>query len=287
MIPYVPNAVLEASLRKEEIVESLREAELQESLRREEFLNDSYSSSRKTQQQQQQQQHNLSTRNNCWRDELETSLRIEDQLSRPPTYKTDSDINRKMKLNEKSKKNEAVAMETNDALDKKALIYNFHKQVTLSMNSTVDDDGGDNGGEEEDGSYEMERRHSDPMQKHNNYLPPVQKSEQSECSEKGSVLSFSCEENSLNICNTFWRPSLTFNSHQYGDAVLDFGALWPSEETLGNLMQEVYQATPLRKCVLDVCKLALRCGPVRLLKVLVESRIIGECNHHHLHHHIY
>ncbi|XP_064646127.1 uncharacterized protein LOC135499321 [Lineus longissimus] len=77
------------------------------------------------------------------------------------------------------------------------------------------------------------------------------------------------------ICNTFWRPHLTFNPYKHGDDVVEFGSLWPDQNTLKSLLVEAYQATSLRRSVLDICKLVVRCGPVRVLETLVNSRIIS------------
>jgi hypothetical protein len=78
------------------------------------------------------------------------------------------------------------------------------------------------------------------------------------------------------ICNTFWRPQLTFNPYIHGDEVVDFGSLWPDQNMLKGLLEEAYQATSLRRSVLDICKLVLRCGPMRVLQTLVTLRIIGK-----------
>ncbi|CAH1249192.1 ANK2 [Branchiostoma lanceolatum] len=77
------------------------------------------------------------------------------------------------------------------------------------------------------------------------------------------------------ICNTFWRPRLTFHSFQHGRSLVDFGSLWPDGDHLRILVGEIHTNTSLQGAVLYLCKLVLRCGPVRVLKALVEQKIIG------------
>ncbi|CAH1788028.1 unnamed protein product [Owenia fusiformis] len=82
-------------------------------------------------------------------------------------------------------------------------------------------------------------------------------------------------DSTLSVCNTFWRPALTFSPYKYGDMVLEFGDIWPDDSTLPGLMKEAFQMTALRRSVLEICKLVLRCGPLRVLKLLLEQRVIG------------
>ncbi len=78
------------------------------------------------------------------------------------------------------------------------------------------------------------------------------------------------------ICNTFWRPSLSFNAYKYGDPLVDFGSLWPDDVTLRALLVEGYQAIELRKSIIQLCLLVLRCGPLRVLQCMLELRLIGK-----------
>ncbi|XP_070570827.1 putative ankyrin repeat protein RF_0381 isoform X2 [Ptychodera flava] len=79
----------------------------------------------------------------------------------------------------------------------------------------------------------------------------------------------------VNICNTFWRPNLTFHPHHYGGILVAFESLWPNGEDLRVLVRDVFAQSALREAVIECAKLVLRCGPVRVLKELLRCRIIG------------
>ncbi|XP_077869065.1 uncharacterized protein LOC144360023 isoform X2 [Saccoglossus kowalevskii] len=80
----------------------------------------------------------------------------------------------------------------------------------------------------------------------------------------------------VNICNTFWRPSLTFHPYKHGSQTLvEFGSLWPEGEDLQVLVRDVFAQSALREAVIECAKLVLRCGPLRVLKELLRCRIIG------------
>lgn len=77
------------------------------------------------------------------------------------------------------------------------------------------------------------------------------------------------------IANIFWRPSLTFHPYQYGDKPICFHELWLRGNRLRNLLLESVFSTDLRQSVLDFCLFVLRCGPVDVLKILIDGKIIG------------
>ena len=79
----------------------------------------------------------------------------------------------------------------------------------------------------------------------------------------------------LNICNVFWRPKLACHPFQFGDQLVSFGELWPGEDRLAPLVS-CFMGPEMQDAVIDCCMLALRCGPVRVLKQLVEQKIIGK-----------
>ncbi|XP_074651870.1 uncharacterized protein LOC141906456 isoform X2 [Tubulanus polymorphus] len=89
------------------------------------------------------------------------------------------------------------------------------------------------------------------------------------------LLDHHSEESASAICNTFWRPSLTFNTYSHGDDLIKFTSLWPKENVLPALLLEAYHSTSLRKSILEISKLVIRCGPVSVLKSLLDLHIIG------------
>lgn len=76
--------------------------------------------------------------------------------------------------------------------------------------------------------------------------------------------------------NIFWTPSLSFHPYQHGDKLVEFSDLWPSMVELQEHFQNSgIQHTILRDlAVLDLCKLAITCGPVRLLRCLIELQLV-------------
>lgn len=54
-----------------------------------------------------------------------------------------------------------------------------------------------------------------------------------------------------NVANTFWRPSLSFNTHKYGDPLVDFGSLW-AEGKFSNFVSSQAQDYKLK---FEQCKL--------------------------------
>ena len=79
----------------------------------------------------------------------------------------------------------------------------------------------------------------------------------------------------VNICNLFWKASLTFHSYTYGDALVNFESLWLSKKDMPSLLVEVCQ-TSLRKSILDLCQLVLYCGPTHVLRILLGENILGK-----------
>ncbi|XP_072034859.1 uncharacterized protein [Amphiura filiformis] len=78
----------------------------------------------------------------------------------------------------------------------------------------------------------------------------------------------------LNICNVFWRPNLACHPFEYGDTLVSFGELWPAEDRLAPLVS-CFVGPEMQDAVVDCCILVLRCGPVRVLKQLLDQKIIG------------
>ncbi|XP_067685629.1 serine/threonine-protein phosphatase 6 regulatory ankyrin repeat subunit B-like isoform X2 [Haliotis asinina] len=73
----------------------------------------------------------------------------------------------------------------------------------------------------------------------------------------------------------FWSPELSFHPYKHGDALVDFPSLWLKEKELRNhLKNPGIQLTMLRGAVLDLCKLAVTCGPVHLLRCLIDLSLI-------------
>lgn len=95
-------------------------------------------------------------------------------------------------------------------------------------------------------------------------------------SSQSNLLHYSEKDNHRNICMTFWKPQLSFSPYKYGDKLVEYNSLWPSEQSLKKTMSEVCHDTVLRRAVLDMCKMSLRCGPVRLLKALLALKLVSK-----------
>ncbi|XP_014664203.1 PREDICTED: uncharacterized protein LOC106806702 [Priapulus caudatus] len=76
------------------------------------------------------------------------------------------------------------------------------------------------------------------------------------------------------IANIFWRSSLSFHAYMHGDPRVCFQDLWPKGNKLTPLLLESVFSTDLRQSVLDLCLLVLRCGPVDVLKILIDGKIL-------------
>ena len=93
---------------------------------------------------------------------------------------------------------------------------------------------------------------------------------------EGASQAAAYEESHTNICNVFWKSSLTFHPYKYGDVCVDFGSLWPEGSQLASLLLETYTAFGLKNSTQDLVTLVLRCGPLRVLKMMVQMRLIGQ-----------
>lgn len=78
------------------------------------------------------------------------------------------------------------------------------------------------------------------------------------------------------IANIFWRASLSFHPFKCSDCPATFVSLWPQGDSLQTLLLECVISTDLRKSVVDIALLALKCGPVKVLQTLVDGKIIGK-----------
>ncbi len=75
--------------------------------------------------------------------------------------------------------------------------------------------------------------------------------------------------------NIFWSPGMSFHPYKHGDKIIEFSSLWPKEVDLKNhLKNSGIQLTILRGAVLDLCKLSITCGPVHLLRCLIDLSLI-------------
>ena len=91
----------------------------------------------------------------------------------------------------------------------------------------------------------------------------------------------SANEKHYNICNTFWRPSLSMNSYVHGDAQLEYTSLWQSETLLMNWLRDAMQNTILKTAILELALLSVIAGPLHLLKCLINLKLVSKykmCN---------
>ena len=84
-------------------------------------------------------------------------------------------------------------------------------------------------------------------------------------------------DTNITICTVFWKLSLTMNQFRCGDRPVDFGSLWPDRQDLQVLLLEAaYNRTPVHACIPDLTRIALRCGPLRVLKALIDLNLISK-----------
>ncbi|XP_023931037.1 ankyrin-1 isoform X1 [Lingula anatina] len=77
------------------------------------------------------------------------------------------------------------------------------------------------------------------------------------------------------ICNAFWRPYLSFNPFKYGDThLVEFSSIWGDENSLREGVTVVFQEWMMQNALIEMCKLVLRSGPLRMLKVLIENKYV-------------
>ncbi|KAJ8320393.1 hypothetical protein KUTeg_001980 [Tegillarca granosa] len=84
----------------------------------------------------------------------------------------------------------------------------------------------------------------------------------------------------LNICNTFWRPSLSMNQYIHGDPAVEFDTLWPDNSSLKDLLQDGIQNTALRAAISDMTYISVICGPpymIKCYKFLDKCYFMGKC----------
>ncbi|XP_063958150.1 uncharacterized protein LOC129262178 isoform X2 [Lytechinus pictus] len=74
------------------------------------------------------------------------------------------------------------------------------------------------------------------------------------------------------LANIFWRAKLSCHPFFVGDPLVTFGDLWP-EDVKGLI--SCFKGAELQDSVVACCKLVLRCGPIRVLRELLDQRIIN------------
>ena len=89
-------------------------------------------------------------------------------------------------------------------------------------------------------------------------------------------IAFSTEDAYGKICTIFWKSGLTFHPYRNGERLVDFGSLFPSEKEIRLILFDAYRDVGLRKLLKEICTVAVLCGPVHLLKALVELKLIGK-----------
>lgn len=100
----------------------------------------------------------------------------------------------------------------------------------------------------------------------------------SACSCYGDLYSpaLPVEESHVNICNIFWKSSLTFHPYRHGKPLVDFGSLWPDGNGLALLLLETYAAFGVNKSCQDLLLLVIRCGPIRVMKMMIQMSLVGK-----------
>ncbi|KAK3598963.1 hypothetical protein CHS0354_024634 [Potamilus streckersoni] len=83
-----------------------------------------------------------------------------------------------------------------------------------------------------------------------------------------------CNEKHVTICNTFWKPFLAFSEYKHGQKLIQFKDLWPNERIISDLLKLGIENAVLRDSIPDLCLLAVVCGPVDLLKALLNMSLI-------------
>jgi hypothetical protein len=95
------------------------------------------------------------------------------------------------------------------------------------------------GGNHEDGSQcSCSKFHHHTFQGHTFFLPPeIPDKSESELLFSSKFEFLEANQRHLNVCNTFWRPSLSLNQQNYANRrtcykyLVDFESLWPEENT--------------------------------------------------------
>ncbi|XP_030829986.1 serine/threonine-protein phosphatase 6 regulatory ankyrin repeat subunit B isoform X3 [Strongylocentrotus purpuratus] len=74
------------------------------------------------------------------------------------------------------------------------------------------------------------------------------------------------------LANIFWRAKLSCHRFHVGNPLVTFSDLWPEE--VKDLIS-CFKDPELQDSVVTCCKLVLRCGPIRVLRELLDQRIIN------------
>lgn len=75
------------------------------------------------------------------------------------------------------------------------------------------------------------------------------------------------------LANIFWRAKLSCHPFHVGNPLVTFSDLWPEE--VKDLIS-CFKEPELQDSVVTCCKLVLRCGPIRVLRELLDQRIISK-----------
>lgn len=75
------------------------------------------------------------------------------------------------------------------------------------------------------------------------------------------------------LATAFWGAQLRFNSFRFGNSLVDFDSLWPSGEELRRAVED-FRRSELEYCVLDCCLLTVMCGPVRVLRAMLQAKVV-------------
>jgi hypothetical protein len=140
------------------------------------------------------------------------------------------------------------------------------------------------GGNHEDGSQcSCSKFHHHTFQGHTFFLPPeIPDKSESELLFSSKFEFLEANQRHLNVCNTFWRPSLSLNQQNYANRrtcykyLVDFESLWPEENSLRSLLTDGIQNTALHDAISELALLAVVCGPVHLLESLINLSLVSK-----------
>lgn len=92
--------------------------------------------------------------------------------------------------------------------------------------------------------------------------------------ESGRTLRYQDLDIPTKISNVFWKLQLTMSPFVRGNNALDFGSLWPSEQCIGGVLLEACSTSSA--FVETLCVFVMLCGPLHVLKALLNLNIIGK-----------
>ena len=93
------------------------------------------------------------------------------------------------------------------------------------------------------------------------------------CSSTSAEVGGFKQLSAVDALRVMWGPALQSVPYQSGQNLIPFESLWPEGRTLESYL-DGFNQNELNHIILECCRWAIACGPVRILRTLIDKQLV-------------